>query len=76
MSRELSRATPNAILCPAAPLTYKVLEHVIKEDDGSRMLKHVFRKISRHLVGKAENLQKQIYDLQVISSEDLSSFIN
>ena len=40
------------------------------------MLEHVLRKRDPHLGGMAEYLQKQIYDMRVISSEDLASFIN
>ena len=40
------------------------------------MLEHVLRKIAPHHGGKAEGLQKHIYDLRVIYSEYLPSFIN
>ena len=40
------------------------------------MLEHVLQKRFPQIGGKAGDLQKQIYDLQVIYSEDLASFIN
>ena len=74
--RALAKAIPNSIIFPAAPLSYKYLQHVITEDYGWRVLEYVLRKIAPNLGGKAEVLQKYIYDLRVISSEDLASFIN
>ena len=41
MSRAISKAITNVILIPAAPLVYKPLQHVIKEDNGWRMIEHV-----------------------------------
>ena len=66
--RALAKAIPNAILRPAAPLAYNAIQHVITEDDIRIMLEHVFRKISLHLGGKAEDQQKHIYDLRIIYS--------
>ena len=40
------------------------------------MLECFLRKQAPPLVGKDEDMQKQIYDLWFISSEDLASFIN
>ena len=40
------------------------------------MLEHVLLIIDPHLGGKVEDLKKQIYDMCVISSIDLVSFIN
>ena len=40
------------------------------------MLKHILRKRFPHIGDKLEDMQKQIYDMKIISSEDLASFIN
>ena len=64
----LSKAILNSILHPVSPLAYKAPQHVIAEDDGWRIIKHVLRKNIPHFGGKAKNLEKQIYDLSVISS--------
>ena len=38
------------------------------------MLKHILRNRAPRICGKAKDLQKQIYDLQVISTEYLAYF--
>ena len=40
------------------------------------MHEHVLQKRGPRIVSNTEDLQKQIYDLRVIYSEDLASFIN
>ena len=76
MSLEIYKAILNAILRPATPLAYKPPQHVIMEYYGTIILKHVLHKRAPHLSGKLEYLQKHIYDLRFIYSEDLYSFIN
>ena len=68
MYQEFSKAIPNPTLRPDVPITYKNLQQVITEDDSRRMIKHFIRKRAPCLGGKVENIQKQIYDLQFISS--------
>ena len=48
----------------------------MSEDEIWKMLEHVLRKRSPHLGGKAEDLQKHIYDMHNIYSEYMESFIN
>ena len=69
MYQPLVKAIPNYIVLPSETLTYKALQHIITEDDGWRMFKHVLRKRSPHLGGKAEYIGRYIYDMQTISSE-------
>ena len=76
MSQAIAKEITNAILSPVSPLSYKAFQHVITKNDGWIIIKQVLHKISPHLGGKAEDLKKQIYDLRVISSEGLASFIN
>ena len=38
ISQELSTAITNAILCPATPLVYKSLQHVVTEDYRCRVI--------------------------------------
>ena len=75
VSWALSKATPNTIIWPIPPISYKSLQCFITKDDRWRMIEDVFQKRAPHLCGKAEYLQKNIYYLRVISSEDLDSFI-
>ena len=74
MSQALAKSTPNTILRPAAPLSYKSLQHVIIEYGRWIILKHALRRRAPYCDGKEEDLQKQIYDRRVISSEDLDFF--
>ena len=76
MSWALSKAISNYILSPASPLAYKSPQRVIVEDYGWIMLEHVLQIRSPHIGVKVGYLQKQIYDLQVLYSEDLESLIN
>ena len=40
------------------------------------MIEHILYHCDHHLCSKAEDTQKQIYDLQAISTEELAYFIN
>ena len=75
MYLELTKDIPNTILSTTSPLAYKDPQHVITEDGGWIMLEHVLRKKAPRLGHKAEDLQKYIYDLRFISSEDLASLM-
>ena len=68
MSLALTKATNNAILCPDATLVYKYLQQVVEEDDVWNILEHILCNKVSHLGGKAEDMQKQICDLQAIST--------
>ena len=70
------QAIHNAIFCSSTTLSYKPLQHVITYDNGWIFLEHVLHKISHHIGGKAEDMQKQIYDMRIISSKYMASFIN
>ena len=76
MSWEPGAAIPNATLLPVSNPAYKALQCIIMKDGGLITLEHTLHKISLHLGGKVEDLQKQIYDMRVIFSEDQTSFIN
>ena len=76
MYRELVKDTPNTILLPSTPLACKALQNYITEDDVWNILEHILCNWDPNIGGKAEDLQKQIYDLWVISTENIASFIN
>ena len=61
---------------PLHPLPRTPPQHVITEDYSCIILKHILCKQSPHIGGKEEGLQKHIYNLMVLSTEELSSFIN
>ena len=75
MYQSLSKAITNSILRPNAPLAYKALQHFITEDVVWIILEHILRIQDPYLNGKAWDLQKQIYYLHIIYSEDLAYFI-
>ena len=56
----------NAILSHDALLSYKNLHNVITEDERWKMIEHHILHLAPHQSGKVKDLQKQIYDLQVI----------
>ena len=66
MYRELVKATPNTILLSSIPLASKALQNYIMEDDGWNILEHILCNWDPNIGGKAEYMQKQIYDLWVI----------
>ena len=74
ISQSLAKTIPNTILLPTENLAYNTHQDVITKDDGWKILKHIFYRWAPHIGGKAEDMQKQIYDLQVISTEDLAYF--
>ena len=76
MSWALGAAIPKDILIPVSHLTYKPLQNIIMEDDEQIIIERVLRKISPHIGGKVEDLQKQIYDMHIIFLEDPNFFTN
>ena len=57
-------------------MTYKALQHVIIDCDGWMMLEHLLTHCDPHIGGKADDIQKKIYDLNKIPGEDLAFLIN
>ena len=57
-------------------MAYQVLQQAITEDVFWSILEHLLYHCAPHLGGRADDIQNQIYNLQVISTEYLTSFIN
>ena len=76
MYQSQAKSITYTILRTDAPITYKSFQLVSTEDSRWIILEHVLYKIAPHLGGKEEDIQENIYDLRIISSEDLASFIN
>ena len=56
MPQALSKAIPNSILLPDAPLSYNTLQHIIMEDDYWKILDHILCIQAARLGGKLEYL--------------------
>ena len=66
LSRSLSKDTPNYIKSYAATLAYKSVQHVITDDYGWMIVEHLLIRCDTHLGGKANDLQKKMYEQNVI----------
>ena len=69
---ELTKAIPNFISCTDTPMAYKTLQHIITEDGVWKIPENLLRHWAPHPGDKEEDLQKNIYDMQVIYTEELS----
>ena len=74
--RSLAESIPNYIRSYAETLEYKSLQQVISYDYGWTILEHLLIHHAQHLGGKVDDLQKQIYDLKIITGEELDPSIN
>ena len=59
----IHEAIPHTSYSNATLLYYKYLQHVTTEDNVWKLFEHVLQKTPPNRGGKAEYIQKQIYDL-------------
>ena len=74
-SRALSKSIPNPIKSYSSLLAYKVLQYVITENDDRTIMEYILIHSAPHIDGKEDDIQKKIYNLNVIPGEYPAYFI-
>ena len=75
ISRAISNPIPNSVIRTDASLFYNVIQKVINEDNGLVVIDNLLHLRAPHLGGRSDDIQKQIYDITVIYSAYLASFV-
>ena len=76
ISQDVANPIPNSIIRTDTSLFYNVIQKVINEDNGLVVIGPPLHLRSPHLGGRSDDIKNQIYDITIIYSAYLASFVN